>query len=330
MPGVYVMRDRAGRPLYVGKAGNLRRRVRTYFGPGGRHSRLIGRALEQLEVIDHETCGSEFAALLREDQLIKEMRPPCNRRGTGGAGRYLKLTASSPSPRLYVVPGVRPDAGSYFGPVRSQRLAREAVACLRALYPIDDPDPDARERAVGALAAVLGGDPAALGDLGIRMGTALAEDRVLREAGDGPEAPEALLGTLAELARARRAAGRFAVLVESGEEPHIAEAFFVAGGVVRHRALLDADAWAEQCREGLAVLRRHSRASRTLLAPASMDEAAIVGDRLRQAAPEDGALELRRGWRTVEVLEHIGCAVRRIAESMVDDRPPGDGVLPDG
>ena len=117
------MRDRAGRPLYVGKAGNLRRRVRLYFEPGGRHSRLIGRALEQLEVIDHETCGSEFAALLREDQLIKEMRPPCNRRGTGGAGQYLKLTASSPSPRLYVVPGVRPDAGSYFGPVRSQRLA---------------------------------------------------------------------------------------------------------------------------------------------------------------------------------------------------------------
>ena len=132
-PGVYVMRDRAGEPLYVGKAGNLRRRVRSYFGPGGRHGRLIGRALERLETIDYETCGSEFAALLREDALIKELRPPCNRRGVGGAGQYLKLTGSSPAPRLYVVPRVRPDAGPSVGPVRSRRRTvsthRSGKAC---------------------------------------------------------------------------------------------------------------------------------------------------------------------------------------------------------
>ena len=315
-PGVYVMRDRNGLPLYVGKAGNLRRRVRSYFGPGGRHGRLIGRALEQLETLDHETCGSEFAALLREDQLIKELRPPCNRRGTGGAGQYLKLTASSPAPRLYVVPGVRPDAGIYFGPVRSQRLAREAVACLRELYPIADPDAVVRAQAVAALAGALGGEPAALGDLALRIGPAVAQGRIVVDAGEGPDAPRALLGTLGALARARRAAARFAVLVEPGEEPHIAEAFFIAGGVVRHRAQLDADAWAEQCREGLAVLRRHSRSPRELLAPEAMDEAAIIEERLGRAGVGDGALELPRGWRTVEILEHIGCAVRRIAESM--------------
>ena len=126
------------------------------------------------------------------------------------------------------------------------------------------------------------------------------------------------------------APGRFAVLVERGEEPHIAEAFFVAGGLVRHRAPLDADAWAEQCREGLAVLRRRSRTARGLLAPAAMDEAAIIEERVRQAGAGQGALELPRGWRTVEVLEHIGCAVRRIAESMREAGPSGDGVLPDG
>ena len=328
-PGVYVMRDRAGRPLYVGKAGNLRRRVRSYFGPGGRHSRLIGRALEQLEVIDHETCGSEFAALLREDQLIKEMRPPCNRRGTGGAARYLKLTAASPSPGSTSCPA--------FGPTR--QLLRPG--------PLAAPGPRGRRVPAGSLPDRRSGPgrPRSRGGSAGRdaQWRPRRSRRPRRQDGRGPRrrpgvagggrrpgGPQALLGTLAELARARRAAGRFAVLVEPGEEPHIAEAFFVAGGVVRHRALLDADAWAEQCREGLAVLRRHSRASRTLLAPASMDEAAIVGERLRQAGARG------RGPRAAARMAHGGGArahrLRGAAHRRVDGRRPAarDGVLPDG
>ena len=326
VPGVYVMRDRAGDALYVGKAGNLRRRVRSYFGPGGRHGRLIGRALERLETIDHETCGSEFAALLREDRLIKDLQPPCNRRGVGGSGQYLRLHGPPTAPRLSVVPRVRPDTGAYFGPVRSQRLAREAAACLRELYPMADPDPEVRSAAAAFVAGVLAGEPAALGDLGLRIGRAVAAQAMAVDPGDGPDAPRALLGMLASLARARRAAARFAVLVERGEEPHIAEAFFVAGGLVRHRAALDADAWAEQCREGIAVLRRHARAAREPIPAEALDEASIVEERLRGASPDDGALVLGRGWRTVEVLEHIGRAVRRLAESP----PSADGALPDG
>ncbi len=317
-PGVYVMRDRDGKPLYVGKAANLRRRVRSHFGPGGRHGRLLGRALEQLETIDHETCGSEFAALLREDRLIKELRPPCNRRGGGGTGQYLKLTGSSPAPRLYVVPRVRPGAGTYFGPVRSQRLAREVAACLRELFPIADPDPAVRAAAVSGVAGVLGGDPSALGDLGLHMGSAVAQDRMAVDTGERSDSPRAVLGTLAALSRARRATSRFAVLVERGEAPHVAEVFFVAGGVVRHRAELDQDAWAEQSREGLAVLRRYARSPREPLSPEALDEAAIVEERLRQVGPGGGGRVLAKGWRTAEALEHIARAVRRLAESTDD------------
>lgn len=323
-PGVYVMRDGGGKPLYVGKAGNLRRRVRSYFGPGGRHARLIGRALDQLETIDHETCGSEFAALLREDRLIKEMRPPCNRRGLGGAGQYLKLTGSSPSPRLYVVPRLRPDAGSYFGPVRSQRLAREAAGCLRELFPIADPDPAVRAAAVAAVTGVLDGDAAALGDLGLRMGRAVSQRRMAIDVGDGPDPPRALLGTLASLARARRAASRMAVLVERAESPCVAEAFFVAGGVVVHSAQLDAELWSDQCRDGLAALRRQSRLPTQPLAIDMLDQAAIVEERLRQMGPH--AIVLGRGWRSADVLERIGLAVARIEDS---EPAPDDEVFGD-
>ena len=77
------MRDRGGAVLYVGKAANLRRRVRSYFGPGGRHGRQIGRVLAELDRVDHERCGSELEALLRESELLRQLRPPGNRRGVG-------------------------------------------------------------------------------------------------------------------------------------------------------------------------------------------------------------------------------------------------------
>jgi DNA polymerase III epsilon subunit family exonuclease len=311
-PGVYLMRDREGRPLYVGKASNLRRRVRAYFGPGGRHGRLIGRALEQLEAIDHEVCGSEFAALLREDRLLKQLRPPCNRRGVGAPGRYLKLSLGSFQPRLYVVGRMLADGGAYFGPVRSERLAREAVACLGELYPLEGPDEAARVEAVERVQALLEGDPRALGELGLRLGRAVAEGRVEIDPGDDPGPAGALLSTLAALSRARRAARCHAVLVERGAQEGVAEAFFVAAGTVRHSARLTADDWREPARQGLAILRSETRRAGGL-APAALDEATIVEARLCERARTDAALRLEPGWRTDGALAWIGRAVAAVA-----------------
>jgi DNA polymerase III epsilon subunit family exonuclease len=308
-PGVYLMRDREGRALYVGKAGNLRRRVRSYFGPGGRHGRLIGRALEQLESIDHEPCGSEFAALLREDRLIKELRPPCNRRGTGGPGHYLKLTAASSSPRLFLVPRAIGDGALYFGPVRPGRTAREAVAALGVLHPLDDPDPAAREASAQALAAVLVGEPRALAELGLRIAAAVSRGALQVAPEEPTDGPRAVLALLAGLSRARRAARRLAVLVERDERRGAAEVFFVAGGVVRHRAEVDADGWEEPVRRGLAVLRRASRGGPGAVAPDALDETVIVEGRLRELQPGEAALELMPGWRTARAHAFVGRAV---------------------
>jgi DNA polymerase III epsilon subunit family exonuclease len=308
-PGVYLMRDRDGATLYVGKAANLRRRVRSYFGPGGRHGRLIGRALEGLERLDHETCGSEFAALLRENRLLKELRPPCNRRGLGAPGRYIKLSPALGAARLYVVPRALEDGAEYFGPVRSERLAREAVACLHVLYDLEHPDPDARDEAARRVALLLEGRPGALGDLGMRLAAAVEEGRLAMEPEGG--GPAALVSTLGALARARRARARTAVVVERAGEEGCAEAFFVEGGLVRHRAVLPAEGWAAPAREGLAAIRRAARAGPARLPADSLDEAMIVEERLRDRAL--GALPLAPGWRTADALAAIGRAVEDLA-----------------
>ncbi|MGD9572060.1 MAG: exonuclease domain-containing protein [Thermoleophilia bacterium] len=306
-PGVYLMRDRAGEVLYVGKAGNLRRRVRSYFGPGGKHGRLIGRALERLEVVDHETCGSEFAALLREDRLIKDLRPPCNRRGTRAAGHFLRVVAEPGGPRLQVVPAPRDDECAYAGPLRSPRLTADALACLDVLYPRDLPDPAAAAASTAELEAALAGEPAALGALGCRLGAAVAVGAVPTGEDDGPSA---LLGLLGALARSRRAATRAGVVVEPAAEDGAAEVFFVAGGVVRHRVVVDDAAWAVPVREGLKVVRRWSRHPVTLLPGDALDEATIVDERLRAGGE---AMVLRDGWRTGRILERVGRAIERVA-----------------
>jgi DNA polymerase III epsilon subunit family exonuclease len=317
-PGVYLMRDSRGRALYVGKAADLRRRVRSYFGPGGRHGRLIGRALERLTSIDHEVCGSEFAALLRENDLIKSLSPPCNRRGAG-AGRFLKISHGEMSPRLYVVARILPDGASYFGPIRSERLAREAVACLHALYPLGAQDPAARDAALAEAEALLEGDAAAVGRLGLRLPEAIAEGRLEIDpaASDGPV--EALLGVLGALARVRRGRRRAAVIVEPGRDEGTAEAFFVAGGIVRSRAELTAEDWRDGARAGLDVVRRAGRRP-AALAPDALDEVTIVEGRVLDGGATGFALPLQEGWRTAEALSWVEGAVALACAS-----PAGSG-----
>jgi DNA polymerase III subunit epsilon len=318
-PGVYVMRDRRGRALYVGKAADLRRRVRSYFGPGGRHGRLIGRALEQLESIDHEVCGSEFAALLRENDLIKELAPPCNRRGAGAGGQFVKISLGELTPRVYAAPRVLADGAAYFGPVRSERLARGAVEGLHVLYALDADD-GARAAALAEVERLLGGDAAAIGRLGVRIAEAVLDGRLDADPGGGDDPAGDVLGLLGALARVRRAGRRAAVIVEPAAGGG-AEAFFVAGGIVRSRAAVTPDAWRDAARAGLDAVRRAARRP-TGLAPDALDEVTIVEGRLLERSAPGSALRLPAGWRTAETLAWIDEAVARA--SAAPPPPAGD------
>jgi DNA polymerase-3 subunit epsilon len=126
-PGVYLFRDRDGRVLYVGKATNLRARVRSYFASDDR--RKVPQLLRELATIEHRVCASAFEAEIRELRLIQSLSPRFNRRGKSPrSGAYLKLTDER-FPRLTVTRRASADA-SCLGPFVSTtaaHLVREAI-----------------------------------------------------------------------------------------------------------------------------------------------------------------------------------------------------------
>jgi DNA polymerase-3 subunit epsilon len=123
LPGVYMFKDRAGRVLYVGKATNLRSRVRSYFGSDDR--RKVPQLLRETQSIDWTVCADDLEASVREARLIRELEPRFNRLGKGWRSyAYLKLTLDERFPRLSVVRRMRDDGALYVGPLHSAAAAQ--------------------------------------------------------------------------------------------------------------------------------------------------------------------------------------------------------------
>jgi DNA polymerase-3 subunit epsilon len=134
-PGIYLFRDRSGRVLYVGKAANLRTRVRAYFS--GERRRKVPQMLRETHRIDHRVCDSRLEAAVLEIRLIHELAPRYNRQGkTSGRYAYLKLTCNERFPRLSVVRVAKPDGGLYLGPLPSTRTARAVAEAIESVVPL--------------------------------------------------------------------------------------------------------------------------------------------------------------------------------------------------
>jgi len=130
-PGVYVFRDGAGRPLYVGKSVSVRSRARSHFAPGAEPAGWTPHAA----TVDHRPTGSELGALVLENRLIKELRPPGNRNGKRLDGFvYLRCRLDIAFPILEVAR--EPAAGNAVsvGPLRGRASAAELVEQLNSLF----------------------------------------------------------------------------------------------------------------------------------------------------------------------------------------------------
>jgi DNA polymerase III epsilon subunit family exonuclease len=128
-PGVYLFRDAHDQVLYVGRARDLRARLRSYFRSDQQRP-AVESALGALERIEWRVCGSELEAALEELRLIRDLRPPANARGSR-PDRYVYLRRRGDS----IVCSAKP---SPIGPLRSRARARLAARALRA-DEVDDP-----------------------------------------------------------------------------------------------------------------------------------------------------------------------------------------------
>ena len=134
-PGVYLFRDERGEVLYVGKAANLRSRVRSYFSTDER--RKVGPLLRETRRIDHHVCRNGLEAAVLELRLIHEHLPRFNRQGTRSRSYpYVKLTLGERFPRLSVVRVVNDDGGLYLGPLSSTARAKRVIEAIETAVPV--------------------------------------------------------------------------------------------------------------------------------------------------------------------------------------------------
>ena len=135
-PGVYRMIGPSGEVLYVGKSVKVRTRLLSYFRAdrGEKAAEIVGHAHR----IEWEHVPSEFAALLKELELIKKWRPPFNSQMKGDAAYcFVKLTRED-APRLLVVDQASPDRARYYGPFTGRRRLGEALRELGDVLQLRD------------------------------------------------------------------------------------------------------------------------------------------------------------------------------------------------
>lgn len=131
-PGVYIMRNRDDKVIYVGKAKKLKNRVSQYFQDTASHSpktRIMVSKIDHFEVI---VAASEFEALVLECSLIKRYMPKYNILLKDDKGYpFLRLDTRQEYPRITMVPRISDDGASYFGPFGSRGVTQDVLETIR-------------------------------------------------------------------------------------------------------------------------------------------------------------------------------------------------------
>lgn len=136
-PGVYLMKDKKEKILYIGKAISLKKRVRSYFGKISDQNPKLESLVPQIQHIDYIVTSSELEALILENTLIKKHRPKYNVVLRDDKNYpYLCLTITEKYPRLIVTRKVRKNQNIYFGPYIPANAMKRTLKTIYQLFPL--------------------------------------------------------------------------------------------------------------------------------------------------------------------------------------------------
>jgi DNA polymerase-3 subunit epsilon len=257
-PGVYLFRGRGGHVLYVGRARDLRTRLRSYFR-SERQRPAVEAALGAVEQIEWRVLGSELEAALEELRLIRELRPPANARG-GRADRYVYLRRRGE--RMIVTRDPTP-----LGPITSRRKAERAARALDGATP-------------GELERLLLGGPLPRLRMRLRDLSACFRYEDAARLRDRIAALEAVVRDLRELRRLR--ALEVCLLVPAAEDGFRRAVFVARGRVACARTLPAGGGAVLEIRAGLA----EARSALPSTAPDDAEDLLLLGSFLRRPPPE--------------------------------------------
>ena len=135
-PGCYIMKDDAGKVIYVGKAINLRNRVRSYFHHSANANLKTAKLVRKINSIEWIVVDSELEALILEMNLIKKHRPHYNiRLKDDKRYPYIKVHWGDPYPKVTVTRQMLQDGSRYFGPYTSVWAVHQTLDVLRRIFP---------------------------------------------------------------------------------------------------------------------------------------------------------------------------------------------------
>jgi DNA polymerase-3 subunit epsilon len=291
-PGVYLFRDRRGQVLYVGRARDLRARLRSYFR-SERQRPSVEAALHALDRIEWRVLGSELEAAVEELRLIRELQPPANSRSRRKEhGVYLKRRGDE-----FVVT----KTPTQLGPIGSRRRAALATRALASSTPAelegllnDGPLPRLRARLVD-----------------------LAESLRYEEAARLRDRIEALESVIDRLRRLEQLRQIEVCLIAPAVEPGWRKAFFVGGGgICTVRSLPPGPGAQLEIEAGLAVCRSTRDRPAAPLTPEQAEDLLLLDGFVRRPPPE---LTLLRSGVSAGLDDDVGQAGRH-GTSLASDR----------
>lgn len=136
-PGVYIMKNKDGKIIYIGKAKALKNRVTQYFGSGSGHTEKVKRMVSNVDDFEYIICDSEFEALILENSLIKQNQPKYNILLKDDKGyHYIKIT--NDKWKRIETAKMTDNNGEYIGPYNSGYIVKETVDEVRKIFKLPD------------------------------------------------------------------------------------------------------------------------------------------------------------------------------------------------